>query len=209
MNSKKVCHCFGAGDFYGLCAEIDSEDMIIAADGGLKAAESCHITPHCIIGDFDSLGSVPNGENIRILPCEKDTTDMFEAVNAGLEMGCKVFHLYGGTGGRLDHTIANIQLLKYFAEKGAELFLYGKDFAITALNKDTIRLNGKAGCYVSVFALSDIVTGVTIKNLKYELSNHTLANSFPLGVSNEFTDKTAEISVGEGTLAVYYTKGND
>ena len=209
MNSKKVCHCFGAGDFFGLCCEIGSKDIVIAADGGLKAAESCTVTPHCIIGDFDSLGIVPTGENITVLPCEKDTTDMFEAVNAGMKMGCQVFHLYGGTGGRLDHTLANIQLLKYFAEKGLSLFLYGKNYAITALNSGTILIDGRKGDYISVFSLSDVSSGVTLKNLKYELENRTLTNSFPLGVSNEFTDKTAEISVGEGTLAVYYTKGTD
>ena len=209
MNSKKVCHCFGAGDFSGLCCSIESEDIVIAADGGLKAAESCGIVPHCIIGDFDSLGSVPKGENIKVLPCEKDTTDMFEAVNAGMKMGCREFHLYGGTGGRLDHTLANIQLLKYFTEKGLSLFLYGKGYVITALSGITIRIDGKKGDYISVFSLSDVSSGVTLKNLKYELQNHTLKNSFPLGVSNEFTDKTAEISVGEGTLAVYYTKGTD
>ncbi len=209
MNSKKVCHCFGAGDFYGISQKIDPDDLVIAADGGLTAAKSCGIIPHCIIGDFDSLGSIPKGENIKILPCEKDTTDMFEAVNAGMEMGCEIFHLYGCTGGRFDHTLANIQMMKYFTEKGMRLFLYGEDYTITLLNGGTMYLDGKKGSYVSVFALSDNVTGVTLKNLKYPLENHTLTSSFPLGVSNEMTGKTAEISVREGTLAVYYTKGTD
>lgn len=209
MNSEKVCHCFGAGEFHGLCTEIHRNDMVIAADGGLKAAESCNIVPDFIIGDFDSLGNIPGDINVKILPCEKDTTDMFEAVNEGMKNGCDTFHLYGGTGGRLDHTLANIQLLKHFTEKGARLFLYGKGFAITALNSGTIRIDGRKGDYISVFALSDTVTGVCLKNLRYELSNHTLTNSFPLGVSNEFTNETAEISVREGTLAVYFTKGTD
>lgn len=209
MKTDKICHCFGAGDFFGLEAQINENDIVIAADGGLKALEKCGISPDYIIGDFDSLGSVPENGNITVLPTEKDTTDMFEAVEAGVKRGCNIFHLYGGTGGRLDHTIANIQLLKHFSEKGHSLFLYGDGYVITAVTDGKIRVYGKKGDYISVFALSDNAEGVSLKNLKYELHNHTLKSAFPLGVSNEFTEKTAEISVRSGTLAVYYTKGLD
>lgn len=205
MISKKVCHCFGAGDFFGLCSEINGGDIVIAADGGLNAAEKCGIKPDFVIGDFDSLGKIPVSGNVTVLPAEKDTTDMFEAVKKGADEGCTRFNLYGGTGGRLDHTIANLQLLKYFSEKALSLFLYGDGFALTAVTDGKISLKGKSGGYVSVFSLSDTSEGVTLKGLKYGLSDYTLKSSFPLGVSNEFTDNTAEISVKSGTLAVYYT----
>ena len=209
MKIKKVCHCFGAGEFFGLCGPVKDNDIVIAADGGLETLKKCGITPDFVIGDFDSLGSVPEGGNVQLLPCEKDTTDMFEAASLGVKQGCGTIHLYGGTGGRLDHTLANIQLLKYFSEKGVSIFLHGDGFSVTAVTDSGISLSGKIGGYVSVFALSDKCEGVTLRNLKYELENHTLTNSFPLGVSNEFTEKEAEISVKKGTLAVYYTKGTD
>lgn len=204
-----MCHCFGAGEFFGLCVPIGDDDIVIAADGGLKTLTKCGIEPDFVIGDFDSLGSVPEGGNVQPLPCEKDTTDMFEAAALAVEQGCGTLHLYGGTGGRLDHTLANIQLLKYFSEKGVSVFLHGNGFSVTAVTDGTIPLNGKYGGYVSVFALSDKCEGVTLKNLKYELDDHILTSSFPLGVSNEFTGKEAEISVKNGTLAVYFTKGSD
>lgn len=109
------------------------------------------------------------------------------------------------TGGRLDHTLANIQLLASLAEKGCEGVIFGEGYGITALKNGKITLSGKKGEYVSVFSLTDISEGVDLKGLKYELSDYTLRNTFPLGVSNEFTDKTAIISVRKGTLAVYYT----
>lgn len=202
--TAKICHCFGAGEFFCLRTAIDESDMVIAADGGLQTTESCGISPDFVIGDFDSLGKIPHGKNITVLPAEKDTTDMFEAVSLGEKNGCTVFHLYGGTGGRLDHTIANIQLLRHFSEKGYCLYLHGDGYTITAVTDGEIALDGEKGNYVSVFSLSDVSEGVRIKNLKYELENYRLTASFPLGVSNEFTENTAWISVKKGTVAVYY-----
>ena len=89
------------------------------------------------------------------------------------------------------------------------LFFYGDGFGLTAVRNGSISLSGRKGSYISVFSLSDASEGVALKGLKYPLENHTLTNAFPLGVSNEFTEKTAEISVSDGVLAVYYTIGKD
>lgn len=207
--TEKVCHLIGAGDFFGLHEEIRPDDIVIAVDGGYKVLEKLSITPDYIVGDFDSLGVIPRGENVTVLPSEKDVTDMFTAINLGAEKGCAFFHIYGGTGGRLDHTIANMQLLKYFAEKGITMFIHGDGFTLTTVRNERITLIGEKGNYVSVFSLSDSSEGVCLKGLRYELENYTLTSAFPLGVSNEFTEKTAEISVKNGVLAVYYTIGKD
>lgn len=206
---KRICHLVGAGDFFGFGTEISPDDIVIAVDGGYKILMDSGVTPDFIVGDFDSLGVIPEGQNVTVLPSEKDVTDMFTAINLGMENGGTVFHIYGGTGGRLDHTIANFQLLNFFAEKGIDLFFYGDGFALTAVKNNSIALMGNKGRYVSVFSLTDISEGVTLRGLKYPLENYTLTNAFPLGVSNEFTDETAEISVGNGILAVYYTIGKD
>ncbi len=206
---SKVCHLVGAGDFFGFNTQISPDDTVIAVDGGYRVLSDKGITPDFVVGDFDSLGIVPDGENVTVLPSEKDVTDMFTAINLGMEKGCVWFHIYGGTGGRLDHTLANIQLLRYFAEKGVTLMIYGDGFVLTAIRNGKVTLIGEKGSYVSVFSLTDTSEGVGLKNLKYELENYTLTASFPLGVSNEFTDKTAEISVENGVLAVYYTIGKD
>lgn len=206
---KKICHLVGAGDFCGFNAEILPDDIVIAVDGGYRVLEKAGITPDFVVGDFDSLGIVPEGDNVTVLPSEKDVTDMFTAINLGIENCGGIFHIYGGTGGRLDHTLANFQLLRYFADKGVTLFFYGDGFGLTAVRNGSISLSGRKGSYISVFSLSDASEGVTLKGLKYPLENHTLTNAFPLGVSNEFTEKTAEISVSDGVLAVYYTIGKD
>ena len=204
---EKSCFVFGAGDKTPLYRLPSDNDIVIAADGGLSYLKELDIAPDYVIGDFDSLGRIPdfNRERLKLLPCEKDTTDTHEAIMAGIDMGCTAFHIYGGTGGRLDHTLANIQLLTDLSEKGYRAFLYGEGYGITALTNGKTELEGEKGNYISVFSASDISVGVTLKNLKYTLTDGELRNNFPRGVSNEFTGETAELSVKKGTLIIYYT----
>ncbi len=201
------CYCFGAGDFYGLENRPSEDTYIVAADGGLKYAEACGLRADCVIGDFDSLGKIPEVGNVKVLPVEKDTTDMYEAVAIGEKHGCEAFHIYGGTGGRIDHTIANLQLLGAMAARGLRGFLYGNGYIITALPpKEKLQINGKKGGRLSVFSLTDRSKGVTLRGLRYPLEDHTLTNTFPLGVSNEFIGQTAVISVRSGILLVYFER---
>ena len=204
---EKSCFIFGAGDKTPLYNIREKCDIVIAADGGLSYLKELDISPDYVIGDFDSLGEIPDFDSskMKALPCEKDTTDTHEAIMAGINMGCTTFHIYGGTGGRLDHTLANIQLISDLSEKGYSAFLYGEGYCITAVTNGSIAIKGESGRYISVFSASDISEGVTLKNLKYTLSDGELRNTFPLGVSNEFTGENAELSVKKGTLIIYYT----
>ncbi|MBR5088138.1 MAG: thiamine diphosphokinase [Ruminiclostridium sp.] len=201
----KTCIVFGAGtEFPERIMLPDGERIIIAADGGLERLNDLGITPDRVIGDLDSLGEAPVNISFTRLPHIKDTTDTFEAVKTGCEEGCTEFHIYGGTGGRLDHTIANIQLAAQLSQQGKTPFIYGSGYVITAVTDGTFSLPARESGYVSVFAHSDVCEGVTISGLFYEVENVTLRNDFALGVSNEYTGKPAEISVKHGTICVYY-----
>ena len=158
---EKSCFVFGAGDKTPLYRLPSDDDIVIAADGGLSYLKELDIAPDYVIGDFDSLGRIPdfNRERLKLLPCEKDTTDTHEAIMAGIDMGCTAFHIYGGTGGRLDHTLANIQLLCDLSEKGYRAFLYGEGYEITALTNGKIR----AICIVCSSESSIILTGTSFK----------------------------------------------
>ncbi|MGN0657614.1 MAG: thiamine diphosphokinase [Ruminiclostridium sp.] len=202
---KKSCFIFGAGERTLLPLLPPKGSVVIAADGGLGFLRDAGISPDFIIGDFDSLGEIPTGDKVTVLPKEKDVTDMWAAAEKGIDRGCNSFVIYGGTGGRLDHTLANLQLIAHLSRLGFEARLFGSGYVISAVTKGEIEVSGKAGAYVSVFSLSDLCEGVTIENLKYTVENCCLTNDFPLGVSNEFTGKTAKISVKSGTIAVYYT----
>ena len=114
---EKICYLFGAMDPENVFFAANKDQFVIAADGGLRHLEDRGIVPDCIVGDFDSLGRVPAGDNIIQHPVEKDDTDMMLAVKTGLSLGCRTFVLYGGLGGRIDHAYANYQTLCYLAER--------------------------------------------------------------------------------------------
>ena len=98
------CIIFCAAGFDALAEALHDGDFVIAADGGLAHTEKLGIVPNEVLGDFDSLGFVPEGANV--FPVEKDDTDAMLAVRRGLEMGYRNFLLYGSLDGpRLDHKI--------------------------------------------------------------------------------------------------------
>lgn len=200
-----ACHIIGAGECKKLDFEKKNGDLIIAADGGCAYLEKAGIKPDIIIGDFDSLGSIPEVDEVIKLNPVKDITDMNAAVDEGIKRGYTEFHLYGACGGRIDHTLANIQLAAHLSQKGIRAVIHG-DMIITAVCNGSICFDSGCKGYISVFSHSDKCSGVSIKGLKYTLENAELCNSFPLGVSNEFIGIDSEITVKNGTLIVIYSR---
>ena len=203
----KKCVIFCAAGFDGLAAPIENNDIVIAADGGLLHTQRLGITPDVILGDFDSLGFVPEGANV--FPVEKDDTDAMLAVRRGLAMGCREFLLYGSLDGkRLDHTVANFQTLQFLADHGAVGYLIGADHMVTVLKNGTLSFPPDADGILSVFCLGADATGVNIEGLQYILKDGTLSPGFPLGVSNHFIGSTARISVKHGSLLLIWDRKN-
>lgn len=216
MNAAKksgVCILIGAGDLtVGSIPYDPQKDCVIAVDGGVMYCGVLEMEPDYIIGDFDSVdseyGEAVEGvreaapEKVITLPVEKDDTDMLAAVKHGLKLGYKSFRLYGANGGRLEHTIANIQLLKYLKEQGAVGYIMdGSGMILLAINEAVSFRDSMEG-YVNVFSLNETARGVTIRGLKYELTQATLTNALPLGISNEFIGVQSEIRVEDGALLI-------
>lgn len=205
MNNK-ICYIVGAGEFYGFDIVPNHKDFVIAADAGLRYLEGEDIIADLVIGDFDTLGEVPKHPNIITLNCEKDDTDTLSAIKEGIKLGYDTFYLYGCTGGRVDHTLANIQTLKYLSQHDKRGFLFDKDNIMTTLKNGEMKFLAHDGGYISVFSLTDKSSGVNLKGLKYELTNATLTNDFPIGVSNEFIGGESRIEVKNGTLLIVFPK---
>jgi thiamine pyrophosphokinase len=202
---KKDCYIFGAGEHYDMPESV-REGFVIAADAGFAFLASRGLTPDLAVGDFDSLGSPPECENVIRLPRVKDDTDMAAAVREGWKRGFRVFRVYGGVGGRADHTLANVQLAAGVARRGGRLFLNGRDDALTAIHDGEISFPASASGLISVFAHSDVCEGVCESGLLYSLSDARLNNCRPVGVSNEFIGKASRVSVKSGTLVLIFPK---
>ena len=203
----ETCIIFCAAAFDGLAAPLKQGDYLMAADGGVAHLKTLGLKPHGIIGDFDSLGYVPEGA--EVFPVEKDDTDAMLAVRKGLELGFRDFIIYGGLDGpRLDHTVANFQTLQFLADNGATGYLVGRDYIITVIKNGAIEFTEKAEGIFSLFCLGPDARGVTIEGLHYPLTEGTLTPGFPLGVSNHFTGQKARITVRDGSLLAMWDRKN-
>ena len=202
-----TCVIFCAGGFERLNMPVDGDDYVIAADGGVRHIQNLGIRCDAVLGDFDSLGYVPEGANV--FPVEKDDTDAMLAVRHGLERGYRRFVIYGGLDGpRLDHTVANLQTLQFLADHGAVGYLVGIDYMVTVVRERVISFPESARGIVSVFCLGAEASGVTLTGLQYPLCDGVLTPGFPLGVSNHFVGKAARIRVERGSVTVLWDTKN-
>ncbi len=202
-----ACTIFCAGEFTRLLQPIAPGSTVIAADGGLRHTRNLGLQPDVILGDFDSLGHIPQGA--QVFPVEKDDTDSMLAIKQGLFMGCDRFYLYGALDGhRVDHTMANFQALHYLCDHGARGYLIGNRQIVCALQDGAIEFPASFAGYLSVFCLGADARGVTLQGVKYEVRNATLTAGFPLGVSNQFVGKVARVEVENGTLLLIWDREN-
>ncbi|MBQ2957762.1 MAG: thiamine diphosphokinase [Clostridia bacterium] len=201
----KRCIIVGAGEFFPGCRiEKRPDDLLIAADGGYKYLKDLNLRPDLLVADFDSLTvSAPDDIPVMRFKSEKDDTDMGLSIAEGIRRGYTEFFIYGGTGGRADHTFANYQALVGLSRKGMRGYLFGDGWAAAAITDSSLSLRPMNSGTVSVFSVDNESRGVSIKGLKYTLDGVSLTNSFPLGVSNEFIGRSAHISVESGTLLIF------
>ena len=207
MVSDMKCVIFAGGTDFGVAPIISPEDLVIAADAGYLACRVRKITPDLAVGDWDSLGDmVVDCERVD-LPAEKDDTDTLAAIRIGIQRGFREFHICCGTGGRIDHTLANMQCLVFLSKQGKKGFLYDTGSVVTAVSDGEIRFAASAKGGVGVFAADGTAQGVTIKGLKYTVENAVLTADFPVGVSNSFIGQESVVAVKKGTLYVVFPTG--
>lgn len=207
MDKNGTCWIFGAAECGEVLGRPGAEDLVMAADGGLLVCRGLGIEPDLAAGDFDSLGAEPQDVPAVRVPVAKDETDMLLCARLAIGRGYRRLYLYGGAGGRLDHTLANLQTLIYARRLGAAAYLFDGDFVYTALTGGELVISGPEGGIFSVFCFGAPAEGVCERGSVYTLDNARLDCGFPLGVSNHFLDGPATISVGRGELIVGWQHG--
>ena len=183
-----------------------ASSFVICADAGYDNALREDIRPDIIMGDFDSLnGSLPDDIPTFTFPSRKDYTDTGLALKYALDHGFTNVIIAGGIGGRLDHTLSNIQDIAGFTEKGLAITMKDDGNLFTILTEGEHHISAQEGRHLSVFAYTK-ETCVSISGVSYPLSCHTLTNTYPLGVSNEFTEKAAVLTVHSGMVMLMLCK---
>lgn len=209
MGTERRCVIIGGGECSAeiLKKNISAEDFIICADSGFDIAAESGFSPDLLIGDFDSIKAIPDNVNKIILPVEKDVTDTVAAFNEGVERGFNNFVLFGGTGGRFEHTFANISLMANASKSGVTFEIVDNKHIFRSITNSSIKIKRKENQQVSVFAFGDRAFGVTLKGFHYPLWDYTLDPfNGALGTSNHIVEDYGEISVSNGTLIIIETE---
>ena len=185
-------------------------DKIIAVDKGLEFCYENGIMPTNIVGDFDTLDHEilewyrqNTAIEIREYNPVKDATDTQIAVELALALGSRQITILGGTGSRIDHVLGNIQTLYLALKEGAECVLLDPNNRIRLIQEPfVLRREEQYGDYFSLIPLTTDVTGVTLRGVKYPLTDYrfTVLGSGSLGVSNEIDGEEAEIRMKSGIL---------
>lgn len=188
-------------------------DNIIASDKGLEILDKLNIKPNYIIGDFDSinlevLNKYLDDDTINIIRLNpiKDFTDTHMALKLGIKIKSRDITIVGAIGTRIDHTIANISILKEALEKNIVCKIINENNSIMLIDKNTTIEKDDDYRYISLIPLTSAVSGITLKGFKYSLNNADIKIGQSIGVSNEQIEQKGKIEIEEGILIVLRTK---
>lgn len=201
------CIIIGAGNFQNEVIIKEKDDFLICADAGYSYIKDTDLKVDLLVGDFDSLNDIPTNINIYKLPKEKDETDLYVAIDEGIKQGYTEFLIYGSLGGRIEHSIANIQILSKLAIQKIKAKLIDQNTIVEVLTEGTYIYDPELNGYLSLFSLSE-KSLISLKNLKYELDKKELTHLFPLGIDNEFIGLVSTIYIHQGLVLSIISKKN-
>lgn len=182
--------------------QIEKSDYIIAADGGVKLLIEHRVTPDLIVGDFDSAPkglwhSVYSDIPVVTFPKEKDYTDTELAILEALKRPCETICILGGTGTRLDHTLANMMLLQRIEASGIHGIILDDHNCITVLIEGQYDVSKEEWSFFSLVPLTDILV-VSLEGFKFPLDHAKIAQASTVTISNEFLASTGVVNIHEG-----------
>lgn len=178
-------------------------NYLICADKGYEYAKKAGIKPDLIVGDFDSYnGELPGDCEIITLDTHKDDTDLLHCIETALSRGYDRFTILAATGGRFDHTFANVSALMYLAKKGANAEIISERERIRYLEKGEYSFSGCKGKTFSVFPFGCENVNVSYVGAEYQAEGLTLSAEEPMGISNVFVTDNAVVKINYGNAII-------
>ncbi|MBP1999815.1 thiamine pyrophosphokinase [Paenibacillus shirakamiensis] len=191
---------------------IHKQDYIIGADRGALFLILHGVQPHLSVGDFDSINEAEfemvkqhSGQVISCDAYDKNLTDMELALELAINKGVQDVLMFGATGSRLDHTLANIQMLNHAMPNHVNISIIDANNYIT-LTDCSYRVEDKGYTYVSLLPMTSNVTGINIEGFLYPLVNATLTQGQSLGISNKLVGPFGQIYIKSGKLLIIQSR---
>lgn len=186
-----------------------ASSLVICADAGFERAAAEGIVPDILVGDLDSVDEknliVPPEVKMITANWHKDETDFELAVDTAVSEGCSSVLIAGGFGGRIDHTLGNIQNMVDFYRHGVDISMKDERNYLTVLESGSLTLSAGRDVNLSILAHSDEAE-VSVTGVEWPLTHYHMTSDRPLGVSNFVTGEKAEITVYSGTVLVMICK---
>lgn len=210
--SEQIVHIYAGGDA-DVWPQMKAGDILIGVDAGAIRLLDAGLTPTVAIGDFDTVDSAQlarltlAGIPLERFPTSKDETDSELAVLKALSYQPKEIIMYGALGGRLDHSMANIQLLWRAHQEGVQMRIESRQNSLQLLSPQFPYREIKKGRhrYISLLPLQPPVTGITLDGFLFPLHNATLRLGSTLGISNQLVAESGTIQMETGVLLVIET----
>ncbi len=177
--------------------------FVIVADGGIKNFMKIEdIEPDMIVGDFDSAPLAEWEERFSEIPKvtfpkEKDYTDTELAILEALKQPAEQVCILGATGSRLDHTLANMMLLRRIERAGKTGVILDDHNEIRQIVAGTTKVNRGNWSFMSLIPISERLC-VTLKGFKYPLDRAVIDQASTVTISNELVEDEGEIQLHEG-----------
>lgn len=188
------------------CFPVD-DSVWVGVDRGVYLLLKKGIKPSYAFGDFDSLDSREREWIFSYeLPLfeydsEKDKTDLELALEWALAEQPEGITLLGATGGRLDHELANIQLLLLGLERSVPIEIRDIQNSISLKAPGTYEaVNEPEYPYHSFLPFNGPVKGLSLSGFKYPLEQQYLPMGSTLCISNELVNKSGTYSFSDGIL---------
>lgn len=186
----------------------DRDDVFyIGADRGALYLIEQGITPHAIVGDFDSMSQaefervMEHTNDAQRFKEEKDETDTDLALFKALAYKPTEIVLTGVTGGRLDHYEAAIRSIYRLQKENPSVTLKIVNDANTLqfLLPGTYKIEADEQYrYLSFFAYEQPVEDVTLRNVKYETTKERISLGSSRFTSNEIIGSSGSIFFSHG-----------
>lgn len=192
---------------------IKNDDFIICADGAAHHLIKMGVCPDVWIGDYDSCTLTKEqfehfskeSEIISLNPI-KNATDTEEACNYAIQHGFDFVLMLGSIGTRIDHSLANIYLLKKLAAANVCAQIVNENNIVYIAKNENIIKRQNGFYYVSLMSLSDRLEDVSIEGMKYPLNHSDISQNSSLGVSNELIAECGRITIGNGTALIILSR---
>lgn len=212
MNTKRIVIVTGGALGPWAHQELRQDDILIGSDRGALYLIEQGWVPDYAIGDFDSVTPEQleriRTESKQILVCDpidKDYTDTEMAFNWALRQNPSEIVLLGALGTRIDHSLANIHLLRKAVDQGIRSVIIDAHNEIILINRPAAITKGPYA-NVSLLPLGMEVTGITLHGFQYPLHRATLQIGQSLGISNVLLEQQGLIEIETGYLLVIQSR---